>query len=301
MIAAAPSDWRILALYNNDASFVKFADRHERPGLTAARCDLTDTAAVAEVFDRYGREWDRCLYLAAKVDIPWSVREPKNDLMLNVTPLLNILEVVRAHKLVYFSSGAVYDGSSGEVPPQTACAPTLPYAISKLTCERYVRFFSERRRSVGDHLVVRFFGAYGPYEAPHKIYTRLLQRFAIEGKNNYMLYGDGQNLIDAMYVDDAVDAVIRMMTGDHWNDTVNLAAGKPQTIESLAREAAAILGVPGATIEKQGEAHEHNQFWGSTAEMRRFYGFEPKVSLREGMTRFRKFLETSGNDRVSDS
>lgn len=296
-ILNAPASWRILAVYNSDPGFDQFVETLQRPGLTAARCDLTDAQAVATVLDTHGREWDRCLYLAAKVDIPWSVREPKNDLLVNVTSLLNLLECVQAGKLIYFSSGAVYDGLTGEIPPESPCAPTLPYAISKLTSERYVRFFSERRKSVGEYLIVRFFGAYGPYEASHKIYTQLIRRFVLEGQNHYKLYGDGQNLIDAMYVSDAVDAVIAMLSGDHWNDTVNLAGGNPRTIESLAQETAEILGVRNVTIEKQGVAHEHNHFWGSTAEMRRFYGFEPKVDLAEGMTRFSEFLKANRQGR----
>ena len=296
-ILNAPADWRILAVYNSDPGFAPFVEALQRPGLAAARCDLTDTQAVAALFETHGREWDRCLYLAAKVDIPWSVREPKNDLLVNVTSLLNVLESVQAGKLVYFSSGAVYDGLTGEIPPESPCAPTLPYAISKLTAERYVRFFGERRKSVGEYLIVRFFGAYGPYEAPHKIYTQLIRRFVLEGQSHYKLYGDGQNLIDAMYVSDAVDAVIAMLSGDHWNDTVNLAGGRPRTIESLAQETAGILGVRDVIIEKQGVAHEHNHFWGSTAEMRRFYGFQPRVDLSEGMIRFSEFLKANAHSR----
>jgi len=290
IIASAPPDWRILGIYHNDIGFAEFINHLQRPHFTAARCDLSDPAEVAATFQKYGHKWEHCLYLAAKVDIPSSVQEPKNDLILNVGPLLNVLESVRIRKLVYFSSGAVYEGLTGEVRPECPCAPTLPYAIAKLTSERYVRFYCERRRSVEKYLAVRFFGAYGPYEAPHKIYSQLIRRFVLEGKNTYTLYGDGQNLIDAMYVTDAVDAIARMLTSDHWNDTVNLAGGHPRTIESLAREAAEALGVPAARIEKQGVAHEHNQFWGSTDEMRRFFGFEPLVDLHRGMACFKEFV-----------
>ena len=61
--------------------------------------------------------------------------------------------------------------------------------------------------------MVRFFGAYGPYEASHKIYTRLVRAFALESRNTYTIYGDGANLIDAMYVDDAIDAVAAHVDG----------------------------------------------------------------------------------------
>jgi len=290
IILRAPADWRIFALYRNDASFPEFVSRTQNPGVTPVRCDLADPQQVAALVEKHGGEWECCLYLAAKVDIPWSVREPKQDLLLNVTPLLNLLGLIHAHRFVYFSSGSVYDGLTGEVQPHTPFNPTLPYAISKMTSERYIHFHHQRRRSIDEFLIVRFFGAYGPYEAAHKIYTRLIQTFDVEGKDSYTVYGDGQNLIDAMYVDDAVEAVRRILAGNHWNDTINLAGGHPRTIEALVREVGAALGRGTVKIEKQGVANENNPFWGSTAEMRDFFGFEPKTSLADGITRFRDFF-----------
>lgn len=289
-ILAAPQGSRILAVYRNDASFPGFVSRLNRPDVTAAQCDLTDEGQVTALFERYGKDWETCLYLAGKVDIPWSVNEPRQDLLANTGALLNFLKCIRAGRLIYFSSGAVYDGANGEVRPDTPASPTLPYAISKLACEQYVRFYRQRKQAIGDYLIVRFFGAFGPYEAPHKIYNRLIRAFAMEGRDTYTIYGDGQNLIDAMYADDAVEAIGCMLTGSHWNDTVNLAGGNPLPIETLVRETARALGVGDVKIQKQGIANEHNDFWGSTREMREHFGFECHTGLAEGIRRFRDFM-----------
>jgi nucleoside-diphosphate-sugar epimerase len=289
-ILRSPTDWRILALYHKDASFSEFVSRLNKPNVTAVRCDLASQEEVASLFERHGRDWECCLYLAGKVDIPWSVQEPKQDLLINVCPLLHVLDCLRARRFVYFSSGAVYDGLQGEVQTNAQLSPTLPYAISKLTCERYVQFYSHRKRSIEKYLIVRFFGAYGPYEAPHKIYTRLVLALALEGKGSYTIYGSGQNLIDAMYVEDAVDAIQRMLTANHWDVTVNLAGGHPRTIEALVREVGEALGVGSLCIEKEGVAHESNQFWGSTREMQDLFGFEAQVGLSAGVRRFASFL-----------
>ncbi len=294
----APEGWNILALYRNDASFPAFVQDLERRNIVAAQCDLESPGEIAAILDRHGRDWDAALYLAAKVDIPWSVEQPREDLLQNVSPLLNLLERVHVDNFVYFSSGAVYDGLSGEVRPDMPVAPTLPYAISKLACERYVDFYTRRRRSIGRHLIVRFFGAYGPYEAPHKIYTRLIRAFAIEGKDSYTLYGDGQNRIDAMYVDDAVDAILRMINGQCWNTTVNLAGGHPVTVETLARQIAHLIAPAGVRIEKQGAAHENNHFWGSTSEMQELFGFKARIGLAAGIARFSEFLGARAKENV---
>ncbi len=290
LLLLAPADWEIVALYRGGGEeFPNFVDGLDRERVTAVRCDLSNVEDVRQLSEKHGCEWESCIYLAAKVDIPWSVREPDQDLMANTIPLLNLLRQTRIGKLVYFSSGAVYDGCQGEAAPSTPVRPTLPYAISKLACERYVEAFASRKRTVARFLNVRFFGAYGPFEAPHKIYTRLIQSFCVDKQDSYTIYGDGQNLIDAMYVDDAVEAIRLMLTGEHWNDTVNLAGGHPVTVENLVRQVASAIHPGIVRIEKRGVAHESNQFWGSTKEMQETFGFAPQVALAAGIKRFRDF------------
>ncbi len=292
-LSRVPAGWRVLAIYRRDAGFPAFAAALGNPAVTAAQCDLADPAAVRALFDRHGTEWDGCAYFSATVDIPWSVREPQQDLLLNTVPLLNVLDAIRCERFVYFSSGAVYDGLRGEVSPSDAVSPTLPYAISKLACEQYLACYCRRRRSIGKFLNVRFFGAYGPWEAPHKIYTRLVRAFAFDSADEYTIYGGGRNLIDAMYVDDAVEAVHRLLAGSCWNRTVNLAAGCPLTIEELVKIAGRALGRGEVRVLKSGVAHEDNQFWGSVREMRDELGFAPRTSLEDGLLRLRDFLLAS--------
>jgi len=286
----APEDWRIIAVYRRDLTFPHFVSTLKRPTVTPVRCDLGDTAEVAAFAQQHGREWDSCLYLSAKVDIPWSVTEPKQDLIANAAPLLNLLEAIHTQRFVYFSSGAVYDGLRGEVSPDVFVSPTLPYAITKLACEAYVRFYHARRRSIDQWLLVRFFGAYGPYEAPHKIHSRLVRTFALEGKNSYTIYGDGQNLIDAMYVDDAADAIHHILTGSHWNTTLDLCSGHPLTIEALVHAAGEALGLAPVQVKKLGLAHENIQFRATTRAIHEHYGFTANTPLAEGISRLRDFL-----------
>lgn len=301
LLLGAPPDWRILAVYRAESDFPEFVRSIGRDQVTPVRCDLADAADVERMFGRYGDRWDACVHLAAAVDIPWSVRDPSGDLRANVLPLLNLLERIHVGKFVYFSSGAVYDGLEGEVHPLVPVSPTLPYAISKLAAERYVACYAQRKRAIDSYLIVRFFGAYGPYEPPHKIYTRLIRAFDQEGRNEYTIYGDGKNLIDAMYIDDAVAAIRKMLAGSCVNEIVNLAAGQPLTIEMLVREVARVLGAGPIHIRKDGIANESNRFWGSTAEMRDLFGFLPGVSLASGILRFREAMRRTAPATVDPS
>jgi UDP-glucose 4-epimerase len=289
-ILSAPNTWRILALYCHDASFPGFLSRTLKTSVTAVRCDLADPMQVKSMLDRYGHEWECCVYLAAKVDIPWSVKEPRQDLLINAGSLLNLLEGLRANRFIFMSSGAVYDGLQGEVCPRIRVNPTIPYAISKLACEQYVQYYHHRRRTLENFLILRFWGAYGPYEAPHKIYTRLIRTFVLEGKDTYTIYGDGCNLIDAMYVDDAIEGLQSVLTGYSWNSIVDFAACSPMTVKALVHEVGRILGLKRIRVETHGAAPEDIQFRPSAEQMRKYYSFQPKFNLREGIERLRDFL-----------
>ena len=122
--------------------------------------------------------------------------------------------------MIFFSSGAVYDGLTGLVSPESKLNPKLPYAISKLASEQYIQFFAKKGQ-IENYIILRFFGAFGPYEPERKIYTKLVRAFALEGKDEFVVRGDGKNLIDAMYVDDTIDGILKVMASSEKNKIVD--------------------------------------------------------------------------------
>jgi UDP-glucose 4-epimerase len=193
--------------------------------------------------------------------------------------------------VVYVSSGAVYDGLSGAVSPASAVSPRLPYAISKLASEQYLRFFAEHRGSVSSYVTVRFFGAYGPYEPARKITTRWLQALAA-GQREFVIRGDGRNLIDFMYVDDAVDGFLALVTARGQQTTVDFASGSPVSVNDVVRTMAATLGVEVA-VRHEGHVAEYIQFHSVDAAMRERFGVTPAISFTDGLTRLSAFLGRS--------
>src|SRR5439155_20706716 len=100
---------------------------------------------------------------------------------------------------------------------------------------------AERRHSLTSFANVRFFGAYGPYEAPRKITTRWLTAI-VDGQREFTIRGDGRNLIDFMYIDDAVDALLRIVRAADFSGTVDLAVGAPVTIDDIVQSMARASG-----------------------------------------------------------
>jgi UDP-glucose 4-epimerase len=252
------------------------------------QCDLADEAAVQNAAGRIGHA-DACLYLAANGDPAASAEKPRWDLESNTIALVNYLSHCAPRHLVYLSSGAVYDGLRGEVSPASPVNPVLPYAISKLASEQYIRFFSERRGAPASYVNVRFFGAYGPYEPTRKITTRWLQALAA-GQREFIVRGDGENLIDFMYVDDAVRGFLALLEAHGTSATVDFASGNPITVNAVIRAMARILDVP-VSIRHQGHTEEYIQFRTVDTSMRDRYGVSPRLSFDDGLRQLVEFFD----------
>jgi nucleoside-diphosphate-sugar epimerase len=287
VLLRAPRNWQIIAVYHNARGIQDFIARHGLAHVRAVRCDLTSPADVAVLAQESGLV-DACLYLAANGDPAASSQRPAWDLQLNTLALVTFLERIDIGHVVYVSSGAVYDGLSGPVTPAQPVAPRLPYAISKLASEYYVRAFSERRRSVASFVNVRFFGAYGPYEPERKITTRWL-RCMMVGRREFTLRGNGENLIDFMYVDDAVDGFLALTTSAGFSGTVDFASGAPLTVNAAAQAMARVMDVD-VTLRHEGHTEEYIQFHTIDRTMRDRFGFEPGTPFEAGVRRLHRFL-----------
>jgi len=214
-----------------------------------------------------------------------SVANCNYDLNANAAYTIKLFDHFNFDKFIYFSSGAVYDGLIGSVNPlKTRLNPKLPYAISKLATEQYLKYFV-KRGNINKLIIVRFFGAYGMYEPKRKIYTYLVNQFGIQGKPEFKIRGDGRNLIDAMYIDDAIKAVLQLIERSPDQEIIDVYAGQPITIKHLVEIAAEAFNI-NPNIQFEGETAEPIQFWSND----NAFPFRPKISLETGLHKLKKWL-----------
>ena len=288
VLLRAPRDWEIVAVYHRTPGLDDFVKAQKLSHVRAIKCDLLNEDDVKSMARVIGGKPDAMLYLAANGDPAASAERPRWDLESNTTAFVTCLEHCPADHVVYLSSGAVYDGLSGPVSPTSAVSPRLPYAISKLASEQYLRFFSEHRGSIGSYINVRFFGAYGPYEATRKITTRWLTAMSA-GQREFVVRGDGGNLIDFMYVDDAVDGFLALVKARGARATVDFASGAPVTVNDVVRTMARILGVD-VTIRNEGKVAEYIEFRSADTAMHEHFGIRPTRSFEDGLRELQAFL-----------
>ena len=287
VLLRAPRDWEIVAVYHRTPGLEQFVAAQGLANVRVEQCDLLDAAAVKALAVRVGRP-DAMLYLAANGDPAASAERPRWDLDSNTAAFVTTLEHCPADHVVYLSSGAVYDGLTGAVTPATPVSPILPYAIAKLASEQYLRFFAERRQSVSSYVNVRFFGAYGPYEATRKITTKWLSAIR-DGQREFVIRGNGQNLVDFMYVDDAVDGFLSLVKAAGTRATVDFASGTPVSVNDVVQMMAKVAGVD-VSVRHEGTVAEYIEFRSADTTMRETFGCVPRVSFESGLQRLQAFL-----------
>lgn len=290
----APKEWDITALYFKSTDFTDFLKSNDLANVKAFRCNLIEAGEVKGLAEKIGKKYDLCLYLASNTDPGLSVKEPLLDAVSNVNSLINFLENFCPDDFIYFSSGSVYHGLKGEVSPKSKTEPLLPYAISKLAAEQYTRFYKETRKTIKSYIVLRFFGAYGPYEPERKIYSRLIKNFGIEKKDSYEIYGNGNNLVDAMYIEDAIEGLMAVINSNKRNMTVDFCIGNPVSIIDLLKNITGIFNIKNLKITKKGASPENILFFASNEEFEEKFNFRPKIPLKEGIIKHYNFLKKYG-------
>lgn len=277
-------DTEVCGTFLNDTSFPALAERNR---VIPWCVDLSHADPVFPL-----TEVDLCIHLAAQVNPTLSKTDQSTDLKCGPLSLINLCSSLSSiGRLIFFSSGAVYEGQSGKADQRLPLNPLLPYAISKLAAERYARWY--RRCGVVKQLtVIRFFGLYGPWEPKRKIYRSLIERGLDNNNDPVYLTGSGMNLVDAMYADDAVEAVRCVVDSPLSDVTVDLCAGRPTSVHGLAKDILhAYFGHLDQDFIFGGKATEFNQFYGDPDPMLRLFHFQPYFSLEAGISRYLKWMK----------
>jgi UDP-glucose 4-epimerase len=236
------------------------------------------------------KEADRVVHLAAIASVPYSIRKPAETHDVNVEGTLNVLQACNEYKiakLVYASSCAVY-GEPRFVPvtEEHQFSATSPYAESKIASEAYCELFREKHHL--KTVCLRAFNVYGAnqYNSDYGgVITQFIER--LKKQQAPIIYGDGEQSRDFIYVDDVVETIARIIQTPNDSDgTYNLGSGRATTINQLVRALQRILGDkefrPIYASARPGDIR-HSQ--ADIGKAKKLLGFEPLTSLEEGLER----------------
>jgi len=230
-----------------------------------------------------------CVYhLAARVFVPESILYPRDYNDVNVGGTVAIMEAVRdagVKRVVVASSGAVYGEQRKQpVGEQTVPHPDSPYAVSKLASEYYV--FTIGVLCGIETVALRIFNAYGPGQFVPASHAPVIPQFlkqALRG-GTLIVFGDGNQTRDFVYIDDVVDALAAAATApDVDRHIINVGSGQEVSINQLVEKVARATGRNVNRLYSQANDGGVSRLVADIHLARRKFGYSPKVDLDKGL------------------
>jgi UDP-glucose 4-epimerase len=267
----------VCSFFNLEPSNLHFHD-----GVALIEGDIRDKDLV-----KYCTQAVDCIvHLAANTGVEPSVKNPRFDMECNVIGTLNMLEAARLNgvkKFIFASSGA----PAGEVEPpiheELPPHPVSPYGASKLAGEGYCSAYY-RTFGIGT-VCLRFGNVYGPRSKKKSSVMAKFIRQALGGET-CVIYGDGKQTRDFLYIDDLVRAVMLCMEKDVGGETFQIASGMERTVGELADLLASALARRGVKMNiEHGSPRigDVKRNYSDTRKAARMLGWKVETELEDGI------------------
>jgi UDP-glucose 4-epimerase len=209
---------------------------------------------------------------------------------VNVGGTVSLAEAIRdtrVKRVVLASSATVYGPQEVQPVQEThRPRPQVPYAVSKLAAEHYL--FALGSLYGIETVALRIFNAYGPGQRVPPAHAPVVPLFAknVLSGASVVVYGDGTQTRDFVYIDDVVDALVAAATAPHVNQTIiNVGSGRETSINTLINTLEEVIGRRPDIIHNPQQSGGLQRLVADLDQARRLLGYQPKVSLAEGLHR----------------
>jgi nucleoside-diphosphate-sugar epimerase len=273
---------------------------------TGLRANLAGLSDDVELVEGELRSYERVhnavrgvevvFHLGALGSVPRSVQDPLTSSAVNVEGTLNVLLAARdegVRRVVFASSSSIY-GNQDEFPLRESVPPDpiSPYGVAKLAAERYCVSFA-RVYSSFETVALRYFNVFGPRQDPRSQYAAVIPLFvtAIAAGEPVTIFDDGEQSRDFTYIDNVVAANLLAAEAPGASGRIfNVSAGAPASVNELAERIGQLLGKPVERTHLPPRPGDVRRSWADVSAAREVLGFEPSVSLEEGLRRTADFL-----------
>ena len=250
-------------------------------GIEFHRIDIENKATMQPLFEE--NQFDAVVNLAARAGVRYSMENPHVYMTTNAHGSLNLLELMRefdVKKYVLASTSSLYAGQQMPFVESLAVnTPISPYAASKKAAE--VMAYSYHFLFGIDVSVVRYFTVYGPAGRPDMSIFRFIQW--IDQGVPIELFGDGSQSRDFTYVDDIASGTIAALKPVGY-EIINLGGGnQPISMNTVIATLEDLLGKKAKINYRDFHKADLKSTWADISKAKNLLGWEPKISLQEGL------------------
>jgi NAD dependent epimerase/dehydratase len=286
---------RAFVRYNsrNDQGFIEILPEHIQRQIEVITGDLRDSGSVRIAV----KDVQIVFHLGASIAIPYSYVNPRDAIETNVIGTLNVLNAVKDYeveKMIQTSSSEVY-GTALYCPidEKHPLQAQSPYAASKIASDKLAEsFYLSYDLPVA---TIRPFNTYGPRQSARAVIPAIItQALSFDSVSLGSLYPTR----DFLYVEDTVDGFIKMAESPLTvGEVVNVGTGIEISIGDLAKKIMFIIGKEAQIVSKNDRirplASEVKRLVADNTKARILTGWEPKISLDEGLDRTIKWVSKS--------
>ena len=254
--------------------------------------DVADQGLVGDLFA--DERFDAVFHVAGQSSIRIAFDRPEVDLATNVLGTVNILRGcldTGVPRLVQASSMTAY-GEPQRIPTRedAPCVPVSYYGVTKYAAERYVHITGERPDAQLAVTSLRMFNVFGPRQSIANPYQGVLAIFIgnLLRREPITIHGDGAQTRDFVFIDDVVDAWLRVLDAPEAVGAVlNVGSGRETSVNELADAVLAAFGESRATWDLRFESVQLGDQRRAAADTRAIerLGWRSSTSLNDGMAR----------------
>ena len=247
--------------------------------------DIRDRALLEKLFAAH--EFSGIAHLAAMAGVRVSVEDPWLYYDVNLTGTLNLLEAARSHdapNFVFASTSSAY-GNTKTVPfieTDAADRPLAPYPASKRAAE--LLGFSYHHLHGLDFTALRFFTVYGPRGRPDMMAYKLLD--AMRTGQPMPLFNGGQMHRDWTFVEDIAQGIVAALDRRLGYEVINLGRGEPVLVADFVKQLEVLAGKKAPVVTEPMMKADVGYTYADIGKARRLLGYEPRVSVEDGVKRF---------------
>lgn len=249
----------------------------ENPKFKFLQANIVDFKSIEKSFNNV----DWVFHLAALADIVPSIENPEDYYLSNVNGTFNVLQACKKYnikKIIYSASSSCYGTPDAYPTKETAeIRPQYPYALTKNIGEQLVLHWSKLYNFQA--ISLRFFNVYGPRARTSGTYGAVFGVFLAQKLANkpFTVVGDGTQTRDFTFVSDIVSAIHYAAKSDVSGKIINIGSNNTYSINHLVK----LLDGDIVYIPKR--PGEPDCTWADISEAKKLLGWEPKVSLEEGV------------------